>query len=141
MPKLIIQRKSEPNNKARKITIYIDEKMVGTLANGETRAYDLELGSHEVFAKIDWFGSKKVKVDVTESPTHALKLSGFKYGTWVGLIIIGLILGYFIGRFRFDEDLDFLLVLAGITFMYPLYFITIGRNRYLKLKEVEIVRS
>lgn len=140
MPKLIIQRESEANNKARKISIYIDEKNVGTLANGETRAYDVEVGPHEVFAKIDWCGSQKVTIDITESPEHALKLSGFKNGTWAGLGIIGLILIYFIGKFGFNENLNFLLALAGIAFMYPLYFVTIGRNRYLKLTVVEIER-
>jgi len=135
MAKIRIERNSEWNNKARAIGIYIDGKKVGTINDGETQEYQVDNGKHEIFMKIDWCRSPKINLDITENETKILKLSGFKYGAWIYSILFGIILIYFIGKYALNINLNFLIWIMVIGFLYPIYFITIGKNRYLILTE------
>ncbi|TXD81749.1 hypothetical protein ESY86_16185 [Subsaximicrobium wynnwilliamsii] len=136
MPKLTINRKSETNNKARKIGVYIDGIRVGSIANGESQSYEVLAGRHEVSAKIDWCGSQIKSIDLKDSQTQTLALAGFKYGSVAGIVMLLFFGSYLIGKYVFDLKLYFLIVGTVLTFCYPLYFITFGRNHYLKLSEV-----
>ncbi len=135
MAKIIVERNSEWNNKAREIGIYINGEKVGTIDDGKTQKYEVESGKYEVYAKIDWCRSKKIIVDTNENEAKTLKLTGFKYGTWILPIILGIMLIYFLGKYALNIDLNFLIGLAGIGFLYPMYFITFGKNRYLILTD------
>lgn len=135
---LIIDRKSEWNNKGRKIGIYVDGKKVGSINDGETQEYEIENGTHEILAKIDWCRSQKINLNITENETKTIKLSGFKYGSWIFPIILGIMLFYYIGKYALNIDLNFLIWLSVIGFLYPTYYITFGRNSYLKLSEKHI---
>ena len=135
MTKIRIERNSEWNNKAREIGIYIDGEKVGTINDGETQDYVVENGKHEIYAKIDWCRSQKIELNVAENETAILKLTGFKYGTWILPIIFGIMLLYFLGKYALNFDLNFLIWIMAITFLYPMYYITFGKNRYLILTE------
>lgn len=133
MTKIIIERNSEWNNKAREIGIYIDGEKVGTIDDGKTQEYNLEPGKHEIFAKVDWCSSQKIKLNTDDTTTTTLKLSGYKYGTWILPIILGIILTYSLGQYALNINLNFLIRLGAIGFLYPMYFMTFGKNRYLIL--------
>jgi hypothetical protein len=45
--------------------VVIDEEVVGRLGPGESGAFEVAPGSHELFAKINWCRSEKVDVDLT----------------------------------------------------------------------------
>ena len=135
MTKIKIERNSEWNNKTREIGIYIDGEKVGTINDGETQDYAVENGKHEVYAKIDWCRSQKIELNVAENETTILKLTGFKYGTWFLLIILGIMLFYSLGKYALNFDLNFLIWIMAIAFLYPIYFLTIGKNRYLTLNK------
>lgn len=135
MSKLIIERNSEWNNKARAIGIYIDGEKVGTINDGETQEYEIEFGKHEIYAKIDWCRSPKIELNITENETKTLNLSGFKYGTWILPTILVIMLIYYVGNYALNIDLNFLIWIIVIGFLYPIYFITFGKNRYLILTE------
>lgn len=134
MAKIIIERSSEWNNKAREIGIYIDRKKVGTINDGETQEYEVENGKHEVFAKIDWCSSQKIELNTIEDKPTVLKLTGFRYGAWILPICTGIMSIYFLGKYALKVDLNFLIGFALIGFLYPLYYITLGKNNYLTLK-------
>ena len=135
MTKISIQRQSEWNNKARKISIYIDNKKVGVINDGDTQEYPTETGTHEVFAKIDWCRSQKKEISLNQDETKMLSLSGFKYSTWIMPILLGLLLIYYILTYAFKINAPFLITLPAIAFLYPMYYITLGKNRYLTLTQ------
>ena len=135
MTKIIIERQSEWNNKARKIDIYIDNKKVGIINDGDTQEYPIKPGTHEVFAKIDWCRSQKIEININQDHTKSLTLSGFKFGTWIMPIILGLMLLYYLLTYAFNINAPFLIGLPAIAFLYPLYYITLGKNKYLTLTE------
>ena len=135
MTKIRIERNSEWNNKARAFGIYIDGERVGTINDGETKEYEIGNGNHEIFAKIDWCRSPKIDLSVTENEIKTIKLSGFKYGGLILPTLLGIMFIYFIGKYALNVDLNFLIWIMAIGFIYPIYFITFGKNRYLLLTE------
>lgn len=135
MPKLIIERASEWNNRAREIGIYIDGAKVASISNGKIIDLEVEAGKHQIEAKIDWCRSQAIEIDLKENENKHLHLSGFKYANLVTPVTLGIVLFYFIIKFVFQIDLFFLVVLAAIGFLYPMYFISFGRNHYLRWKE------
>lgn len=51
MATIIINRTSEYLNRLRDYGVYIDGKKVGTIANGETKEFNVSTGQHSVFMK------------------------------------------------------------------------------------------
>lgn len=49
-----VTRIKQNANKARAIKIYINNKKVGTIKNGETKVFDIDTDDNEIYAKIDW---------------------------------------------------------------------------------------
>jgi len=135
MRKIRVERNSEWNNKARAIGIYIDREKVGTINDGETQEYEVENGKHEIFAKIDWCRSQKIELNIAENETKTIKLSGFKYSKWILPALLGIMLFYYLGKYALNIDLNFLIWIMAIGFLYPIYYITFGKNRYLILTE------
>lgn len=137
MGTLIIQRNSEWNNKGRNIGIYKGGEKVGAIGDGEVSNLDLEPGCHRITAKIDWCRSKTLLVEVEEGGNKTIRLSGFKYGNIISPLILGLLLLYYLLTYALDLDVSFILIIAVIGFLYPVYYITFGRKNYLRLTEVK----
>ncbi|MGJ8761263.1 MAG: hypothetical protein ACSHXA_12010 [Polaribacter sp.] len=135
MTKIRIKRNSEWNNKARAIGIYIDGKKVGTINDGEAQEYEIDNGNHEIFAKIDWCRSPKMVLNINENEIITLILSGFKFGKFILPVILGIMLMYYLIKYALNFDFPFLIWFIAIGFIYPMYYITFGKNRYLILKE------
>ena len=58
MNKLVVSRRSEWANRARKIGLYLNDKKIDTVGNGESKEFTLEPGDYKLKAKIDWCGSQ-----------------------------------------------------------------------------------
>lgn len=132
MPNLIIKRSSEYVNALRKINIYIDGEKAGNVANGEEKTFYIPTGKHIVMAKIDWCSSKEISFYAFDNDMVQMKLSGFKnskpFFLIVGLLMVSqALLGIILKRHFFEPYL----ALIGV---YMLYYITIGRKRYLTLE-------
>ncbi|WP_165750091.1 hypothetical protein [Cellulophaga sp. Z1A5H] len=136
MPKLIVERTSEWNNKARQIDFYIDGVQKGILDNGKTLTFDLEPGTHEIVAKINNRRSEKIQINFTKDETKTFKLAGFKYGSLVMPLIIGSVLIFLVCKAFLNIELKFLLALSLLAFLYPVYYMTLGKNNYLSLSDV-----
>lgn len=137
MHKLIIKRNSEWNNKGRNFRLFVDGEEIGKIANGETREFEVRRGQHTFHAKIDWCQSKKIQFYKAEHHNKVIEVSGFKYGNIAVTICLGLLLIYYISKFFLYKSFDFLLVIVLIGFLYPLYFLTFGKNRYIRASEVK----
>ena len=134
MTKIIINRTSEYNNRLRDFKIYINDNLIGEIANGETKQFDIEPGKHKLIAKIDWCSSQVFEFETIANEDKTIEVSGFKYGNIIIPIIISLLILHFIGKQIFNIN-TMLLVPAILGTTYPLYYITFGKNRYLRLFE------
>jgi len=135
MPTLKIKRSNEFVNYTRNIGIYIDKNKVGKIANGETKEFEIPSGEHIIKAKIDWCGSNKLICQLNENETKTISLSSFNHGKFFILSLVTTITLFFILRFCFDIQSNniFLAVIFPIILMF--YYLTLGRNSYLKIKE------
>jgi hypothetical protein len=95
---ILITRTCQYANSLRSIFIFIDGQRVGSLRNGETKAFGVSPGSHEVCAKIDWSWSKPVRVELGASQTASLELGCFARG-W--RLLFGVFNPYFPGRYLY----------------------------------------
>lgn len=134
MATIRLKRTSEYNNRMRDYKIFIDGQQVGTIANGETKDFHTTVGQHIVTAKIDWCSSPDISIELKENQTSNLKVGGFKYGQILMPIGLGLIVLHFIlSKFA---DFDYTIYLVAPLFLLMVYYMTIGRKKYLTLEEV-----
>ncbi len=136
MAKLILKRTSEWVNSMRHISIYLNEKKIDSIANGETKTFEVEPGKHILRAKLDWCTSKPLVFDLPEGNTLEIELSGFKYGRWLMPVALLLPAGFIaIRSIQPIPPVYYSLSLVPV-FGYLLYFISWGRNKYLRLRAV-----
>ena len=138
MAKLIIKRANEYGNAARKYGVYIDAQKAGTISNNDTESYDLAAGSHTLYAKIDWCYSQVLTVTISEGETKYVRLSGIPYANLIILIYIiivalSVLLAYY-------TDIDIILFTVPTFPLLTLYYLTLGRRKYLTLKEQDNFR-
>ena len=139
MARLIITRKSEFVNALRDYRIYLNGKEIGTISNGETEEFVIPEGTNTLIAKIDWCGSQELKINVSNEETKSLSISGFRPGLFFLFfisftIVIPILFREFI---RFHYFLKYLfLLLSIIGLVAVIYYLTIGRNKYLEIKEI-----
>lgn len=138
MAKLIIKRANEYGNAARKYGLYIDDQKAGTISNNDTESYDLAPGTHTLYAKIDWCYSQVLTVTLSEGETKYVRLSGIPYANLIILIYIiivalSVLLAYY-------TDIDIILFTVPTFPLLTLYYLTLGRRKYLTIKEQNLFR-
>lgn len=133
MAKLLIHRTSEWYNKLRCFKIFVDDTNIGKVGDGETTAFKLAVGTHKLTSKIDWCRSKTIEFEIKENETKTIELSSFKYSVLIIPILLVILLFNVIAIIGFNIDLSFL---PFVLFCYPVYFYTIGKNRYIRLTEL-----
>jgi hypothetical protein len=138
MAKLFIKRKKEWNNRARKFKLYIDGEKVDNIGNGEIKEFELKPGKHTVIAKIDWMSSPEFKVDLSDDKSKTIELSGYKLGRFMAPVFLGIIGLAFIFDYVFQIDTKFLFYLFIPPILVSLYYSTIGRKKFIEIKEWEI---
>ena len=134
MATIRLKRTSEYNNRIRDYEIFIDGQQVGTIANGETKDFPTTEGQHTVTAKIDWCSSPNISVDINDNKTKNLKVGSFRYGQIlmpIGLVII--LLHFILLKFA---DFEYIIFLDAPLFLLFIYYLTIGRKKYLTLEEI-----
>ena len=135
MTRIIVTRSSEWNNRMRDIGIYLDGKKIGAISNGETKSFDLDPGTHRLKASIDWCHSQEVPFIVGEDEKKYFRLTGFKYaGILMPATLALLVLHIIVRR---TTGFNYLIWFVIPTFLVLMYYITFGRNNYLRLKETE----
>lgn len=137
MSTLIIQRTSEWNAKVRDIGIYIDDEKVGIIKDGESLTFNIPEGTHTIKAKIDWCGTNAESFTIIKNETIYFQLSGYKYGNLLFPAMLGIMVLYYLGTYFFDMNMNFLAYVGVLFFMYPLYFLTLGKNKYLVLEKLD----
>ena len=139
MATIILNRTSEYVNRLRNYSVYIDGKKVGTLADGETKEFVVTPGHHSIVTKIDWCSSKTITFDLSDDEMKEFKVGGFKNAGWlVPTAIIVIVLSYIV---NLKYGFEYLFYLAVPAFLLLVYYLTVGRKRYLTLTETETERQ
>ncbi|HEV7347922.1 hypothetical protein [Telluribacter sp.] len=113
-------------------SIYMDGTKVGSLANEGFLTVKVAPGRHTLYARIDWLKSPGLTFDISENETITYAVSGFRN---VNLLVIALFLVvlYNTLRFLFNVESTFLLLLLVPALVVVLYFLTLGREKYLSI--------
>lgn len=138
MAKLIIKRRSEFMNWSRDFIIYINGQKAGTIASGETEEFDIPDGENILKAKIGWYGSQDFQISVNKDETKNVLITGFKHGSIMTIFICIMILLLILFR-EFIRNHFFLklpvFIFSVIAMFVIIYYLTIGRNKFLEIKE------
>jgi hypothetical protein len=69
MSEIILTRDKGYADRLRKYVVLIDDRKVGTIANGKVEEYYVDPGEHTIQVKIDWCKTKKLAF-VADRDTH-----------------------------------------------------------------------
>ena len=134
MGKIVIYRTSEYSNRYRNYEVYVDGKKLGKISNGETREYEVLPGQHSLVAKIDWCSSKSILFDMNAGEVKSFKVGGFRNAKWLmPASVIIIVLSF---QVNFEFGFKYLFYSTIPVFLLLVYFLTIGRKRYLTLTEM-----
>lgn len=134
MAKIIIKRSNEYVNKMRAIKILVDGEEIGSVADGEIKEFTTPEGEHKIEAKIDWCGSPEMLINLKTNDTKILELSCLKYSKQLFGFISAIILLHFVLSFAFN--FYYTSVVLVPLFLTLIYFLTVGRKKYLTLREI-----
>lgn len=133
MSKLVVKRRSEFANRARKIGLYLNDEKIAVIENGESKEFDLQPGSYSLKAKIDWCGSQVREFEISENEDKNIELTGFTKNKWMLPILIVIQLFLLVLSFYFDINHFLMMGFSLGLIVYLFYPITFGRNHYLRL--------
>jgi len=136
MPKLIIKRNSEWATRMRTFDIYLNEKKLVEINDKQVFSFEIPEGRYQLRAKIDWCGSEPLNIEIEKGETKRIEVKGFIFSKY--FLPVALISGilYFIIYFKFNINSLLLATLLMFFLGYLLFFVSFGRNQYLRLNEV-----
>lgn len=131
-----IQRGSGYVDKIRNYKVFINNEQIGVISEGEIKEYNVSPGTHTVSTKIDWAGSKDIIVDLKENDIINLKVENYTAKHWlISIYFIAFItLVHIVLFITIDFQYTSLLFIPILAIMG--YYLTFGRNKYLKLKQL-----
>lgn len=131
-----IQRGSGYVDKIRNYKVFINNEQVGIISEGEIKEYNVSPGTHTISTKIDWAGSKDIIVDLKENDVVNLKVENYTAKHWlISVYFIAFItLVHVVLFIMIDFQYTSLLFIPVLAIMG--YYLTFGRNKYLKLKQL-----
>ena len=93
MALIIIQRPKNFLGGARGFNVYVDDKKVGTISNGETKEFQITEGQHKIYCKQDFFNSPFIhEFSISENQTKSF-IAGYQRKLMFSLLFsLGMIL-------------------------------------------------
>jgi len=136
MARIIISRKKEWSNRARKFGVYIDGEKKDTISNGEIKDIEVPAGKHKLIFKVDWCSIPELEIDVKEVKSKTVEVSSFKANSWllIGMYIILAV--YFISEFFLQQRFKGIMYLVFPILLVYIYYLTLGRKKYLEINEL-----
>ena len=61
-PWILLKRKKEYPDRARKYKVFLDDVLVGNIKSGGDLKIEVSNGTHKIFLKIDWCGSNILEI-------------------------------------------------------------------------------
>lgn len=136
MPKLIIKRNSEWANKMRSFELYLNGRKFTDIKDKQVLSFEIPEGKYQLKAKIDWCGSRPLNIEIKEGEIKRVEVEGFIFSKYLLPLAVTSGLLYFGIYFKYNTNSLFLATLLMLFFGYMLYFMSFGRNQYLRLKEI-----
>ncbi|GAA0739255.1 hypothetical protein [Gaetbulibacter jejuensis] len=133
MNKLKIFRKKELNNKNRSFKVFFNDQYIGKLEDGvEYKDFEVDSFHGKLKISVDWCSSNTQKVEFKKGQDNVKVFeTSSSIPNYAFLIIIfGCILSTVL-YFIFKQSIFAITPLVLI--LYPLWMITFGRKRYLRL--------
>ena len=133
MAKVIVMRSSEFTNRARAYKIFIDDQQVGTLKNGGSGEFEVAEGTHTIYAKVDWCYSPARTFTLGTAERKTFNVGTYKAAQWVLFAALAVLLANILVKTSTGNNyVQFLLIPL---FLVMLYYMTLGRRKYLTLVE------
>ena len=136
MSKIVITRSNELNNRLRNAIIYIDGQQIGAVSNGDVKDFEVPEGNHSLYARINWGRSRELEFFIGSNEKKYFTLSGYKHSNILAPITLAILIAHLIASKVFGIHWIAFLIIPS--FLVILYYITLGRKDYLRLKEADI---
>lgn len=138
--KIILNRKGEWMNRARTYNVLIDEQKTGTIKNDSSEEFAVAPGTHTVRCGLMWYSSPSVTVSLKEGEIAYLRVKGgMKYYLPLFILMAVGVLLNLVWSGRPAERPDWVIyVQLGLllpALLYIMYFITLGRKKYLVIEQ------
>lgn len=131
MGKVVIHRSNQWYGGVRDYKIFLDNQKIGEVGKGDTKEFTIPDGEHQFFAKVDWFETKKVSLNLEKNEVKEIDLkSSEKSKLTIPFIFILPFLVYLT-----DLRLEFLLLLAIPLALIPIYTLTYGKRSFIDVEE------
>jgi hypothetical protein len=140
--KIIIKRESQYVNCLRKYSIYIDGKLVGKIKNGECMDFDVEPGSHIVYARLDWSRSKKIVIELNAGERIEFSCGSINGFVHVLIVMICALLSIYLYRSYIwnISNTDFHKYIGWMIFPVLIFIYTLIPSTFVYLSEKAIER-
>ncbi|MDT0648042.1 hypothetical protein RM545_15190 [Zunongwangia sp. F260] len=135
MSSLKIKRNSELANSVRSFQIVLDGKILDNIEDGEIKEFQIPPGKHTLRAQLDWCGSRPLHFEISEGEEKLVEIKGFIFSDWFLPVALFNAFLFFFLNIVYDVNSIFLAFLMFLFFGYLLYFVTFGKNDYLRLIE------
>ncbi|MBI9054771.1 MAG: hypothetical protein JEY96_13190 [Bacteroidales bacterium] len=136
MAKLIISRRKEWSNRARKFNIYVDGKLLDVIGHNEIKEFELDSGTHNVLLKVDWCSSPKMEFELNNDQSKSFEVSIFKLMRWVYPLLYGIFSAFLLLKWVFEIYIQELVYVAIPLFLILVYYFSFGRKKYIEINEL-----
>ncbi|MFD0975423.1 hypothetical protein [Salinimicrobium gaetbulicola] len=130
MGKLRIHRSNQWYGGVRDYKIFLDNQKIGEVGKGDTKEFNIPDGEHQLFAKIDWFETEKVSLNLEKDEEREIVLKSSEKSKWtipIIFILPGLV-------YLTDLKLELLLLLFIPLVLLLLYTLTYGKRSFIKVE-------
>ena len=146
--KLTIIRTKQSANRLRKLQLFIDGEKLYQISSGETKTFELPVGEHQMYAKIDWCQTKPITVNISSNKELTFELGSPLKQNLIFLMLAIILFAFVITGRRFLDESTYTILLFTSLALYiviqlfvfkekpVLYYITFGRDKFLYLKEI-----
>jgi hypothetical protein len=136
MAKLIISRRKEWSNRARKFNIYVDGKLLDVIGHNEIKEFELDSGKHNILLKVDWCSSPEMEFELSSDKSKSVEVSIFKLMRWIYPLLYGIFGAFLLLKWIFEIYIQELVYVAIPLFLILVYYFSFGRKKYIEIKEL-----
>lgn len=136
MPKIKIIRKRDWIISSKVFEVYLDGEKIGYLSDGDTNEFEVPAGQHKLRVKMGRYGSNNFECNIFNKDSKLFNVSINHIAQVIGLVLMAgaCFLGIYLMKTHRGEQIYSWFFTSFIA-VFAIYWQTVGRNTYLKLKE------
>jgi hypothetical protein len=140
MSKITIKRLSAYGDALRSYKIFVDDKKVLKIDDNEQKEIELSVGTHTIYAQIDWFKSKVISFNINEDKSiHFNIKSNFSFLKLSIAMIIGLLVPKWLIKTNNNDVFltYFLQIIMSISLIIAIMYMLHLKDKYISIKIAE----